>query len=55
MVTLVQLLPPTVIPADNQGAIKLTENPEYHRKTKHIPIKYHKTCELVNDGTVTFK
>lgn len=49
------IAPPTVIHADNQGAIKLTENPEYHRKTKHIPIKYHKTRELVNDGTVTFK
>ena len=33
---------PTVIHVDNQGAIKLAENSEYHRKTKHIPIKYHK-------------
>lgn len=48
------IAPPTVIYADNQGAIKLTENPEYHRKTKHIPIKYHKTRELVDDGTVNF-
>ena len=48
------IAPPTTIYADNQGAIRLTENPEYHRKTKHIPIKYHKTCELV-DNVVTFK
>ena len=47
--------PPTTIFADNQGAIKLTENPEYHRKTKHIPIKYHKTRELVEAGVVRFE
>ena len=47
--------PPTTIFADNQGAVKLTENPEYHRKTKHIPIKYHKTRELVAEGTVHFE
>lgn len=47
--------PPTAIFADNQGAIKLTENPEYHRKTKHIPTKYHKTRELVQDGVVQFE
>lgn len=45
---------PTVIYANNQGAIKLTKNPEYHRKTKQIPIKYHKTQELVDDGTIRF-
>ncbi len=32
--------PPTTIFADNQGAIKLTKNPKYHQKTKHILIKY---------------
>lgn len=42
------------IHAHNQGAIKLTEKPEYHSKIKHIPTKYHKTQELVNDGTITF-
>lgn len=47
--------PPTLIYADNQGVIKLTENPEYHRKTKHIPIKYHKIRELVGDGTIRFE
>lgn len=41
--------PPTTNFADNQGAVKLTEIPEYNRKTKHIPIKYHKTRELVAD------
>ena len=49
------VLPPTTIFADNQGAIKRTENPEYHWKTKHIPIKYHKTRELVQDEVVQFE
>ena len=47
--------PPTNIFADNQGAVKLTENPEYYRKTKHIPIKYHKTRELAAEGIVYFE
>lgn len=47
--------PPTTTFADNHGAIKLTENPKYHRKTKHIPIKYHKTRELVEAGVVRFE
>lgn len=26
---------------DNQSAIKLTSNPEYHKKIKHIEVRYH--------------
>lgn len=26
---------------DNQSAIKLVKNPEYHKRTKHIDIRYH--------------
>lgn len=26
---------------DNQGAIRLVKNPEFHERTKHIDIKYH--------------
>lgn len=44
--------PPTTIFANYQKAVKLTKNPEYHRKTKHIPIKYHKTRKLVAEGVV---
>lgn len=46
--------PPTPIFADNQGAIKLTSNPEYHRKIKRIPIKYHNSRELVKDRSIIF-
>ena len=44
-----------IIYADNQGAIKLTENPKYYRKTKHIPIKYYKTRKLVDNKTIWFE
>ena len=30
-----------IIYEDNQGAITLTKNPEYHVRKKHIDIQYH--------------
>mgnify|MGYP000992362219 CR=1 FL=1 len=35
---------------DNQSAIKLIKNPEYHERTKHIAIRYHFTRELYESG-----
>ncbi|KAK9709311.1 hypothetical protein QE152_g26707 [Popillia japonica] len=35
-----------VLHSDNQGAGKLTENPVYHNRTKHIDVKYHFIREL---------
>ena len=32
---------PTVIHEDNQSAICIGQNPQYHSRTKHIDIKYH--------------
>ena len=32
---------------DNQGAIALTKNPEFHKHTKHIDIRYHFVREKV--------
>jgi hypothetical protein len=32
---------PTMIKEDNQGAIALSNNPNYHPRTKHINIKHH--------------
>jgi hypothetical protein len=48
-----QLLPgPTPIHEDNAGCIKLAHNPVFHKRTKHIKIKYHFIRELITDGTV---
>ena len=37
----------TQIYCDNNGAIKLTENPVYHARTKHIDVQHHYIRELV--------
>jgi transposase InsO family protein len=38
----------TVIFVDNQSAIKLVKNPEFHKRTKHIDVRYHYIREKVN-------
>ena len=39
----IQSEPPktTLIYEDNQSAICLSKNPQYHGRSKHIDIKYH--------------
>ena len=37
---------------DNQGAIALALNPEYHARTKHIDIQYHFIREHVQNGSI---
>ena len=49
-----QLTKPTVIRADNQGAIALAKNPEYHARTKHIAICYHFIRQEVDKDIVRF-
>jgi hypothetical protein len=34
-------MPATTIFVDNQGAMKLADNPQFHNRTKHIDIRYH--------------
>ncbi|KAJ4176414.1 hypothetical protein NW755_14952 [Fusarium falciforme] len=45
----------TVIFGDNQGAIAMSKNPQFHARTKHIDIQHHYCREKVNDGTVDFQ
>ena len=42
----------TVIFGDNQGAIALAKNAQFHARTKHMDIAHHFVREKVNDGTV---
>ena len=37
----------TCIHCDNQSCIKLSENPVFHDKSKHIEIKYHRIRDMV--------
>ena len=46
-----QTQPPT-LHGDNQGAIKLTLNPEFHRRTKHIDVRYHYIREQQVSGSI---
>jgi hypothetical protein len=38
-----------IIKGDNQGAIALASNPEYHARMKHIDIQYHFIHEMVEN------
>jgi hypothetical protein len=44
-----------VLLTDNQSAIDLSKNPEYHARSKHIDIQYHYVREVVQNGQVTLK
>ena len=43
------------IMGDNQGAIALASNPEYHARTKHIDIQWHFVREQVEANAVTLQ
>ena len=43
---------PTTLHIDNQSAITIARNPEFHKHTKHINIRYHYLQQVINDGTL---
>ena len=43
---------PTRLSVDNQAAIHLSRNPEFHKRTKHIGIRYHRIRQEQELGTV---
>jgi hypothetical protein len=45
-------LDPTVIYYDNQSCIKLSKNPVFHDRSKHIEIRYHFIRDKVQKGVV---
>ena len=42
----------TMILCDNQSCIKMTENPMFHDKLKHIEIRYHYIRDMVQRGAI---
>ena len=46
---------PTVIYADNQGAIAMAKNPQFHDRSKHIAVHYHFVREQTEAGTVELR
>jgi hypothetical protein len=47
-----QKLETTLIHCDNQSCVKLSENPVFHNRSKHIEIKYHFIRDMVQKGAV---
>jgi hypothetical protein len=42
---------PTIL-VDNKAAIKLGQNPEFHKRSKHIDIQYHYIRDQIKQGKV---
>ena len=42
----------TIIYYNNQGAITLAKNPQFHAYTKHIDIQHHFVQDKVSEGAV---
>ena len=45
----------TIIHCDNQSCIKLSENPVFHDRLKHIEMRYHFIRDLVQRGALKFQ
>ena len=43
---------PTIIRGDNNRAIAMAKNPQFHKRAKHIAIKWHWICDLVKQGEI---
>jgi hypothetical protein len=43
---------PTPLYIDNQSAIRLILNPEFHKPTKHVDLRYHKIREIYGNGDI---
>jgi hypothetical protein len=41
---------PTVLHVNNQSAITIARNPEFHERTKHIDVHYHYIHQVIDDG-----
>jgi hypothetical protein len=45
----------TTILCDNQSCIKMTENPVFHDRSKHIEIRYHYIRDMVHRGALKLR
>lgn len=46
---------PTQLFIDNESAIKLVKNSEFHKRTKHIDIRYHYIREKCEEGEIVVR
>ena len=45
----------TDILCDNHSCIKLTKNPVFHYKSKHIEVRYHYILNIIQKGVANLK
>lgn len=43
---------PTPLYYDNQSAVRLVRNPQFHQRTKHIDVKFHHIRSLQEEGKI---
>jgi hypothetical protein len=48
-------LEPTVIHCDNQSCIKLSKNPVFHDRSKHIEMRYHYVRDMVQKNILNIQ
>ena len=48
-------LEPTIIHYDNQSCIKLSENPVFHYRLKHIEMRYHYVQDMVQKNILSIQ
>jgi len=41
-----------MLPGDNQGALKLAESEEHHRRTKYIDVRFRFLRDVVENGSL---
>ena len=48
-------LEPVVIHCDNQSCIKISENHVFHDRSKHMEMRYHYVCDMVQWRDVSLR
>jgi hypothetical protein len=43
---------PTIIQSDNEGAIAIAKNRQYHKRSKHIDIRWHSIQDMIEDQKI---
>ena len=46
---------PNIIKGDNDGAISMACNPQFHKRSKHIATRWHWVHNLVQNGTISIE
>jgi len=41
-----------LIRGDNEGLIAMAKNPQFHKRSKHIEIRWHWVRDLVQEGKI---